>query len=145
MLMRKRSSILNEHIWVNSMTTKKYLEQIERIEQLIINKQAEENRIRELCGGISIHTDGERVQSSNISDPTGRMGAELAEISRQIDLWMNNAYLILTYRYVRHMSIFDICDIMERSERQIIRMLNKSCDYFEQKYGKTYLNDENCQ
>lgn len=142
------------------MTTKKYLEQIERIEQLVLNKRAEEDRIRELCGSISIHTDGERVQSSNISDPTGRVGTELAEISRQIDLWMNkrkriisqidmiedkDVYLILTYRYVRHMSIFDICDVMERSERQVIRMLNKSCDYFEQRYGKTYLTDENCQ
>lgn len=141
------------------MTTKKYLEQIERIEQLVLNKRAEEDRIRELCGSISIHTDGERVQSSNISDPTGRVGTELAEISRQIDLWMEkrksiigqidmmedrDVYMILTYRYVQHMSIFEICDAIDRSESQVFRLLKKACKCFEQKYGRTYLNDKHC-
>lgn len=157
MLMRKQSSILNEHIWVNSMTTKKYLEQIGRIEQLILNKRVEEMRIRELCGNISVRTDGERVMSSNISDPTGRLGSELAEISRQIDKWFRKrqhiinqidmiddvkAYNILTYRYVQQMSITQLMETLDRTERQVYKLLNDSVRCFEQKYGETYLTVE---
>ena len=157
MLMRKQSSFLNEHIWVNSMTTKKYLEQIGRIEQLILNKRVEEMRIRELCGNISVRTDGERVMSSNISDPTGRLGSELAEISRQIDKWFRKrqhiinqidmiddvkAYNILTYRYVQQMSITQLMETLDRTERQVYKLLNDSVRCFEQKYGETYLTVE---
>jgi len=157
MLMRKQSSILNEHIWVNSMTTKKYLEQIGRIEQLILNKRVEEMRIRELCGNISVRTDSERVMSSNISDPTGRLGSELAEISRQIDKWFRKrqhiinqidmiddvkAYNILTYRYVQQMSITQLMETLDRTERQVYKLLNDSVRCFEQKYGETYLTVE---
>ena len=157
MLMRKQSSFLNEHIWVNSMTTKKYLEQIGRIEQLILNKRVEEMRIRELCGNISVRTDSERVMSSNISDPTGRLGSELAEISRQIDKWFRKrqhiinqidmiddvkAYNILTYRYVQQMSITQLMETLDRTERQVYKLLNDSVRCFEQKYGETYLTVE---
>jgi len=139
------------------MTTKKYLEQIGRIEQLILNKRVEEMRIRELCGNISVRTDGERVMSSNISDPTGRLGSELAEISRQIDKWFRKrqhiinqidmiddvkAYNILTYRYVQQMSITQLMETLDRTERQVYKLLNDSVRCFEQKYGETYLTVE---
>lgn len=139
------------------MTTKKYLEQIGRIEQLILNKRVEEMRIRELCGNISVRTDSERVMSSNISDPTGRLGSELAEISRQIDKWFRKrqhiinqidmiddvkAYNILTYRYVQQMSITQLMETLDRTERQVYKLLNDSVKCFEQKYGETYLTVE---
>lgn len=137
------------------MTTKRYLEQIGRIEKLIQNKQVEADKVRELCGNMAVQTDMERVQTSNISDPTGRSGTELASISKQIDYWWKKraeiiiqidkigdvkAYEVLTYRYVQHMSIFDMMDVMERTERQICRLLKKSHEVFEKKYGETYLN-----
>ena len=43
------------------MNTKRYLEQIGRIEKLIRNKQLEADKIRALCGLGGVQTDRERV------------------------------------------------------------------------------------
>ena len=142
------------------MTTKRYLEQIGRIEKLIHNKQLEMNKIRELCGSISVNTEQERVQTSNISDVTGRSGTELAAISKQIDFWFKKRetiisqidrmedpviYEILTYRYIQHMSVFDIMELMDRTERQIWNLLKRAHKEFEEIYGQNYLENSNMQ
>lgn len=136
------------------MTTKRYLEQIGRIEKLIYNKQLELAKLRELCGVQGVSYDRERVQTSNISDTTGRMGTELASISKKIDYWLKErekiisqidkiddtvAYEILTYRYVQQMSIFDIAEKIEKSEVQAWRLIKKSQELFESLYGNEYL------
>lgn len=131
------------------MNVKKYLEQIGRIEKLVANKQLEAQKIRELCGNPAIQTDKERVQTSGISDPTARCATELASITRQIDRWMKKrqeiinqidmvedveAYEVLEYRYVQQMSMIDIADQLEISERQAWRRLGKAHDVFESLY-----------
>lgn len=136
------------------MTTKRYLEQIGRIEKLIYNKQLELAKLRELCGVQGVSYDRESVQTSNISDTTGRMGTELASISKKIDYWLKErekiisqidkiddtvAYEILTYRYVQQMSIFDIAEKIEKSEVQAWRLIKKSQELFESLYGNEYL------
>lgn len=136
------------------MTTKRYLEQIGRIEKLIYNKQLELAKLRELCVVQGVSYDRERVQTSNISDTTGRMGTELASISKKIDYWLKErekiisqidkiddtvAYEILTYRYVQQMSIFDIAEKIEKSEVQAWRLIKKSQELFESLYGNEYL------
>lgn len=142
------------------MTTKRYLEQIGRIEKLIYNKQLEMDKIRELCGSISMNTDQERVQTSNISDVTGRSGTELAAISKQIDTWFAKrqkiigqidqiedpmVYEVLTCRYVQQLSVFDMVEILDRTERQIWNLLKKSHEEFEKIYGDTYLDGDKIQ
>ena len=137
------------------MTTKRYLEQIGRIEKLIRNKQLELEKLRELCGNRGVSYDRERVQTSNISDTTGRMGTELASISQQIDYWMKKrheiigqidkvddvvAYEVLAYRYVQQMSIFDIADQLDISEKQVWRRLKKAHVVFEDLYGDLYVS-----
>ena len=131
------------------MNVKKYLEQIGRIEKLVANKQLEAQKIRELCGNPAIQTDKERVQTSGISDPTARCATELASITRQIDRWMKKrqeiinqidmvedveAYEVLEYRYVQQMSMVDISEQLEISERQAWRRLGKAHDVFESLY-----------
>ena len=131
------------------MNTKRYLEQIGRIEKLIRNKQIEADKIRALCGLGGVQTDRERVQTSKISDPTGRSGTELAAIMKQIDYWYDKrqkiikqidqiedtaTYEILTYRYVQNMSIFDIADFFEITEKQAWRRLKKAHKVFESLY-----------
>ena len=134
------------------MNTKRYLEQIGRIEKLIHNKQLEAEKIRSLCGLGGVQADRERVQTSNISDPTGRMGAELASITRQIEHWSAKrqkiinqidciedtaTYEILTYRYVQQMSIFEIADFFEITEKQAWRRINRAHKEFESLYLET--------
>lgn len=131
------------------MNVKKYLEQIGRIEKLVANKQLEAQKIRELCGNPAIQTDRERVQTSGVSDPTARCATELASITRQIDRWLKKrqeiinqidmvedveAYEVLEYRYVQQMSMIDIADQLEISERQAWRRLGKAHDVFESLY-----------
>ena len=131
------------------MNVKKYLEQIGRIEKLVANKQLEAQKIRELCGNPAIQTDKERVQTSGISDPTARCATELASITRQIDRWLKKrqeiinqidviedveAYEVLEYRYVQQMSMIDIADQLEISERQAWRRLGRAHDVFESLY-----------
>ena len=135
------------------MNTKRYLEQIGRIEKLIRNKNLEAQKIRELCGSPAIQTDRERIQSSGVSDPTARYATELASITRQIDWWMKKrqkiidqidaiedlaVYEILEFRYVQQLSIVDIADTLEITERQAWRRLKKAHNVFECLYGESY-------
>lgn len=137
------------------MTTKRYLEQIERIEKLIRNKQLELEKLRYLCGVQGVSYDKERVQSSSISDTTGRMGTELAAIRKQIDYWFEKrkkiisqiesiddvaTYEILSYRYIQQMSIFDIAEQLDTTERTAWRKLKSAHKVFEKRYGHEYLS-----
>ena len=131
------------------MNVKQYLEQIGRIEKLVHNKQLEAQKIRELCGNPAIQTDRERVQTSGISDPTARCATELASISKQIDRWLKKrqeiinqidmiedvgVYEVLEYRYVQQMSVIDIADQLEITEKQVWRRLGKAHNVFESLY-----------
>ena len=131
------------------MNVKRYLEQIGRIEKLVANKQKEAHKIRELCGNPAIQTDRERVQTSGISDPTARCATELASIARQVDRWLKKrqeiinqidmiedveVYEILECRYVQQMSVIDIADQLEITEKQAWRRLGKAHDVFESLY-----------
>lgn len=133
------------------MNVKSYLEQIGRIEKMVRNKNLEAQRLRELCGNPSIQTDKERVQTSGISDPTARCATELVYITRQIDRLLKKrqeivgkidaiediaVYEILEYRYVQQMSIIDISEQLEISERQAWNRLNEAHRVFDEIYGK---------
>lgn len=133
------------------VNVKSYLEQIGRIEKMVRNKNLEAQRLRELCGIPAIQTDKERVQTSGVSDPTARCATELAHITSQIDKLLKKrqaiisqidaiedvaAYEILEYRYVQHMSMIDIADQLELSERQAWNRLTEAHKVFGELYGK---------
>ena len=135
------------------MNTKRYLEQIGRIEKLVANKQIEAKKLQELCGNMAVQTDRERVQTYSISDPTARCATELAHISRQIDAWLKKrqeivnqidsiedifTYEILTLRYVQQMSVFEMSEFLQITENQTWRRLNKAIEVFEEMFGETY-------
>lgn len=134
-----------------NVNVKNYLEQIGRIEKMVRNKNLEAQRLRELCGNPAIQTDKERVQTSGISDPTARCATELVYITRQIDRLLKKrqeivgqidaiediaVYEILEYRYVQQMSMIDIAERLELSERQTWNRLNDAHNVFEELYGK---------
>lgn len=136
------------------MTTKRYLEQIGRIERLIQNKQLEAEKIRELCGMSSHVSDNERVQTSGLSDPTGRAGTELASLDKKIDYWFQKRqkiinqidqiddmllYEVLTYRYVQQLGVFDIAERVDRSDKQVWRLIKRGHDKFEEMFGDEYV------
>ena len=131
------------------MNTKRYLEQIKRCEIMIKNKQEERKRIMDMGISTTVPTDRERVQTFGTSDLTGKAGTELALLSEQIDFLANRRakiisqidgmdelqhYEILTYRYVHHMSIFELMDHFGYSERHIERLLKAAHVAFEEKY-----------
>ena len=137
------------------MTTKTYLQQIERIEILIRNKRKELERLRESSGNHAIRYDRERVQSSNISDPTARAGTEFAMIAKQIESWITKRqkiigqidsmrdkrlYEVLTYRYVQMKSMYELAEMMNVGERQAHSLLKKAHEKFEELHGDTYLD-----
>ena len=135
------------------MNVKNYLEQIGRIEKLVHNKQLEAQKIRELCGNVAVQTDKERIQTSSVSDPTARCATELAYFSKHIDMWLKKRqeivsqidaiedveiYEILTYRYVQQMSIIDMAEQLEITEKQVWRRLGRAHNAFECLYRESY-------
>ena len=131
------------------MNTKRYLEQIKRCEVMIQNKQEERKRIMDMGISTTVPTDKERVQTFGTSDLTGKAGTELALLSEQIDSLANKRakiisqidgmdnlkhYEILTYRYVNHMSVFDMMEHYHYSRRRIEQLLKESREEFEKKY-----------
>lgn len=136
------------------MNTKQYLEQIKRCEVMIQNKQSERKRIMDLGISTTVPTDRERVQTFGTSDLTGKAGTELALLSEQIDSLANRRakiisqidgmdnikhYEILTYRYVHHMSIYEISDHFCYSKRRIEQLLKEAIEEF----GRKYSSDRN--
>lgn len=136
------------------MTTKRYLEQVERIGKLLDSKRSQVEKLKMSIGNMSVQTDKERVQSSGISNPTADQATELAELYRQIEFWQKRrntiieqienvddlkAYEVLLYRYIECRSAFDIADIMGLSEQSVWRHFVRARKIFEELYGETYL------
>ena len=133
------------------MNAKIYLGQIGRLEKMVHNKQIEAQRLRELCGNITVQTDKERIRTSNISDPTARCATELAYISNQIDRWLKkrqyivnqidmiediDVYELLSYRYVQQLSVVEISDKLNITEKAVWKRLKKAHTVFEDTYGR---------
>lgn len=141
------------------MTTKQYLRQIERYEEMIRNKELEIRRCIDMGTSSTVPTDKEKIQTSGTTDLVGRCATEMVALSdeikmlsakrtaiiKQIDSMENNDfYRVLTYRYVQHMSIFDIMDAMELSKSWTYKMIRSAHNAFEEKYGYIYRrNDTN--
>lgn len=66
------------------MTPKEYLSQIKDIEDYVKSKEIELYKLNCLATSITAPSDREAVQSSNISDKVGNVGAKIADLSRLI-------------------------------------------------------------
>ena len=140
------------------MTTKDYLNQINRLNRMINNKISEISQLRELAYSVSSIQNEEKVQTSIKPDSIGCTIAKLEEMEKAIDRNIDeyrdkkckiisqidgmedeNYYNILFSRYIEKKSFELIATEMSFSYRNITRLHGKALKAFELKYGETYL------
>lgn len=140
------------------MTTKDYLNQINRLNRMINNKISEISQLRELAYSVSAIKNEEKVQTSLKPDSIGCTIAKLEEMEKDIDRTIDeyrdkkckiisqidgmedeNYYNILFSRYIEKKSFELIATEMSFSYRNITRLHGKALKAFELKYGETYL------
>lgn len=111
-----------------------YLEKVEMLDTIIENKLIEQKQWHELALSITANMDGEKVQSSGgsqsrmadavinciamedeIADAVNKLIAEKREVTQTIEkLYSPTEYKILHKRYIQHISLSDIADMMGR-------------------------------
>lgn len=123
------------------MTTRQYLSQIEKYDNLIHNKIIEEEQLNILSISVKSIPMGEKVQSSSKQDPMGDMVAKIvdlrAEISKMATDFLEQKqeiirtieevedpilYAILFKRYVEYKTLLSIADELGYSEITIKRL-----------------------
>lgn len=67
------------------MTAKEYLNQIQALEDALSDKRTELKKLEALATSVTVPTDREVVQTSNISDKTGSLGAKIADVKKEIE------------------------------------------------------------
>ena len=145
------------------MTTKEYLEQINRLNKMINNKLSEVSQLRELAASLGGFCSGERVQTTPVTDKIGTKYAQIDELERKIDSMIDalfdkknkivnqidsmedeRVYDILFARYIQNKKFEEIAVEMGYSYRQAIRLHGTALNQFEKKYGNEYKDVLNC-
>ena len=141
------------------MTTKEYLNQIERLDKMITNKLSEIYQLKIMACSITVSGDSERVQTSGNQDKLGSTIAKIVdleretdelvdslvdkrkEILRQIDNMKNiDHYDVLHKHYVERRTFQDIAYSENWSIRQVFNIHGRALQEFEKMYGDTYLH-----
>lgn len=141
------------------MTTKEYLNQIERLDKMITNKLSEIYQLKIMACSITVSGDSERVQTSGNQDKLGSTIAKIVDLERetdelvdslvdkrkeilkQIDSMKNiDHYDVLHKHYVERRTFQDIADTENWSIRQVFNIHGRALQEFEKMYGNTYLH-----
>lgn len=140
------------------MTTKQYLNQIDRINRTIKNKLSEIYQLKTMVCSISVSSDESKVQTSSDKDKMGSAVAKIVdlenEINEIIDVYAVKReriisqieaisdvmeYQVLFSRYIENKTFEQIAEDNEYSVRQIIRIHGNALVEFEKKFGQEYL------
>ena len=140
------------------MTTKQYLNQIDRINRMINNKLAEVYQLKTMVCSISVSVNEDKVQSSSDKDKLGSAVAKIVdlenEINKAIDIYVDKKerivsqidsvkdimeYQVLFSRYIEHKTLEQIAEDNDYSVRQILRIHGNALVEFEKKFGQEYL------
>ena len=112
------------------MNAKEYLEQLEKLDTIIINKMEDKERWYDVAKGITSHFGGERVQSSSsqqkmadaldicsdIQREIDSLKAQKGEIERTIQQLNATEYDVLHKRYIHLMSFDEIGAAKKKSK-----------------------------
>lgn len=107
---------------VMRVEAREYLEQIEKFETIIANKEIEKRYWLDMATGISVKMDGERVQTSGdnhsmenqvveavlIDEEIARLKAEIASIIRTLERLKTSDYDFLHKIYIQRMTLKEI-------------------------------------
>ena len=140
------------------MTTKQYLNQIDRINRMINNKLAEIYQLKTMICSISVSADEDKVQTSLDKDKLGNAVAKIVdlenEINKIIDMYVGKReritsqidavndvmeYQVLFSRYIEGKTFEQIAEDNEYSVRQILRIHGNALVEFEKRFGYEYL------
>lgn len=140
------------------MTTKEYLSQITRLDQMIQNKLSEIFQLKTIACNVTVSNDTERVQKTSDKDKLGSAVAKIVDLENetnelvdnfvnkrkriieQIDGMQNNDYYnILSLRYVKRNTFEEISDYTHWSIRTVFSIHGRALQEFEKLYGQEYL------
>lgn len=140
------------------MTTKDYLNQINKLNMLINNKSTEMAQYRELSYSISAVKNEEKVMTNPNQDKIGTSIAKIDEMERKLDEMIDDYidkknyiisqiqgienddyYEILFARYIEKLTFEKIANKTGWCWRQVHRIHAKALKAFEEKYGNEYL------
>lgn len=141
------------------MTTKEYLNQIERLDKMITNKLSEIYQLKIMACSITVSGDSERVQTSGNQDKLGSTIAKIVDLERETDKLVDSLvdkrkeilkqidnmknidhYDVLHKHYVERRTFQDIADSENWSIRQVFNIHGRALQEFEKMYGDTYLH-----
>ena len=111
------------------MNAREYLEQIEKNECIIANKQIEKKYWLEIATGTTAKVGGERVQTSGdghnmekqivevvlIDEEIERLKGEIAEIIATLEKLKKNEYDFLHKMYVQHLTLKEVQTVSGKS------------------------------
>ena len=140
------------------MTTKSYLEQVERLDRMIQNKLSENNQLKHIATSITIAPKEVNVQVSSDKDKMGSAVAKLLDLEKETDRLVDdyidkrkriieqidsiedtNMYHVLSERYIMRKDLSVIAVEMGYSFKQVCRIHGNALVEFERLYGKEYL------
>ena len=141
------------------MTTKQYLQQIERLDKNIQNKLSEIYQLRALATNITVATDKEKIQTSGDKDRVGNLVSKVVDAENEASEMINDYlhkkdtiisqieslpktkhYQVLFSKYVEYKTFEKIADEMDYSWRQIIRIHGDALSEFGKIYGKEIMS-----
>lgn len=141
------------------MTTKEYLNQIERLDKMITNKLSEIYQLKIMACSITVSGDSDRVQTSGNQDKIGATIAKIVDLERETDELVDSLvdkrkeilkqidnmknidhYDVLHKHYVERRTFQDIADSENWSIRQVFNIHGRALQEFEKMYGDTYLH-----
>lgn len=140
------------------MTTKSYLEQIERLDRMIQNKLSEISQLKNIATSITIEPKEVNVQASSEKDRMGNTIAKLLDLEKETDKLVDdyidkrkriieqidsikdtNMYHVLSERYIARKNLGKIAVEMGYSFKQVCRIHGDALLEFERIYGEEYL------
>lgn len=140
------------------MTTKRYLEQIERLDRMIQNKLSEINQLKHIATSITIAPKEVNVQVSSEKDRMGNAVSKLLDLEKETDQLVDdyigkrkriieqidsmedtNMYHVLSERYIMRKELGVIAVEMGYSFKQVCRIHGDALKEFERIYGREYI------
>lgn len=140
------------------MTTKLYLEQIERLDRMIQNKLSEIEQLKHIATSITIAPKEVNVQVSSDKDRTGSAVSKLIDLEQETDRLVDeyidkrkriieqidsikdtNMYHVLSEKYISRKGLSVIAVEMGYSFKQVCRIHGNALAEFERLYGMEYL------
>lgn len=132
------------------MTAKEYLRKVKDYDDEIISLGKERLAAEEIIGTINSPKFEERVQTSNLPDPTARLGGELSQIDRdlataiekrqkivdEIKSMPGNHRVVLTTIYIERRSAISLANDLHFSVKTARRMISSAENAFFIKFLK---------